>query len=103
MQALVSAWAVSRQQKVMGKPKPVPNADGWQIYWVKRGNSSTAGDNYFISPRGNKLASLTAFYHWIFLALLNALFAVFNLSSLFCLKLSCGRICSTPVTNNTCR
>ena len=65
MQALVSAWAVSRQQKVMGKPKPVPNADGWQIYWVKRGNSSTAGDNYFISPRGNKLASLTASRRWL--------------------------------------
>ena len=65
MQALMSAWAVSKQQKVMGKPKPVPNADGWQIYWVKRTNSNTAGDNYFISPRGNKLASLTASRRWL--------------------------------------
>ena len=65
MKALISAWAVSKQQKVMGKPKPVPNADGWQIYWVKRGNSHTAGDNYFISPRGNKLASLTASRRWL--------------------------------------
>ena len=39
MQALKSAWAISKQRKVMGKPKPVPNADGWQIYWVKRSNS----------------------------------------------------------------
>ena len=64
MQALKSAWAVSKQRKVMGKPKPVPNADGWQIYWVKRSNSSN-GDNYFITPGGNKLASLTASRRWL--------------------------------------
>ena len=64
MQALKSAWAVSKQRKVMGKPKPVPNADGWQIYWVKRSNSSN-GDNYFITPGGNKLASLTASERWL--------------------------------------
>ena len=65
MQPLIAAWAASKQQKVMGKPKPVPDATTWQIYWVKRTNSNTAGDNYFISPRGHKLASLVAARRWL--------------------------------------
>ena len=65
MQALTQAWKASRQRKVQEKPRPVPDADGWQIYWIKRGNSSTAGDNYFITPRGDKLASLTAARRWL--------------------------------------
>ena len=67
MQALTAAWRNVSKQKKAAKPKPVPDTDGWQIYRVERphSNRQCTGDNYLISPRGDKLASLAAARRWL--------------------------------------
>ena len=56
VEALATAW--KRKHEQTGTPKPVLGAEGWMIYWVKR-----AG--YFVTPRGDKLASMAAAKRWL--------------------------------------
>ncbi|KAL1519102.1 hypothetical protein AB1Y20_003367 [Prymnesium parvum] len=63
--ALWAAWRWARRRAVEGPPQPVPGADGWQIFWKKRMGFAKTGDNYFLTPAGNKIASVKGATRWL--------------------------------------
>lgn len=66
VKTLTAAWQQSNKRKIQGPPKPIPGADGWMLYWVKRSNkTSSGGDSYLLTPHGNKLASILAVKRWL--------------------------------------
>eukprot|EP00966_Prymnesium_polylepis_P085513 1979893-Prymnesium_polylepis.1 len=65
LEVLSADWKRSREAAVQRPPRPVEGAPGWKIYWVRRGGHQRMGDNYFLTPRGDKIASITAARRWL--------------------------------------
>ena len=62
LDALNAAWL--RRTSFAGSPKPVPGAEDWKLYWVKRRGSET-GDAYLFTPHDDRLRSMKEARRWL--------------------------------------
>jgi hypothetical protein len=62
LDALTEAWTAARTEGGDGTEKPVPNAEGWSIYWTER-PGGTYRDRYVRAPDDTIFRSLTQIRH----------------------------------------
>ena len=62
LDALTEAWTAARTEGGDGTEKPVPNAEGWSIYWTERPGGSYR-DRYVRAPNNTIFRSLTQIRH----------------------------------------
>ena len=62
LDALTEAWTAARTEGGDGTEKPVPNAEGWSIYWTERPGGSYR-DRYVRAPDNTIFRSLTQIRH----------------------------------------